>query len=117
MASTFETHNVKWAPILTIAIGCIIFLIAFFGCCGAIRESYCMTMTYSTILMVLLIAKLVVGIYVLVNTDDFKAGILKSYDSIWTSNNQDAMAIIQTSVSIYKKIIIYNYFYKFHFYI
>lgn len=58
-----------------------------------------MTMTYSTILMVLLIAKLVIGIYVLVNTDEFKAGILKSYNSIWTSGNQDSMAIIQTSVS------------------
>lgn len=102
IAGIFSTHDIKWAPILTIAIGCIIFLIAFFGCCGAIKESYCMTMTYSVILMVLLIAKLVVGIYVLANTEEFKNGILKSYDNIWISANRDAMGILQTSVSIEK---------------
>lgn len=33
------------APILLIVVGCIIALLGFFGCCGAIRENYCMTMT------------------------------------------------------------------------
>lgn len=32
-------------PSLLIAIGSIIFFIAFFGCCGAIKENYCMTLT------------------------------------------------------------------------
>lgn len=54
--------------------------------------------------MVLLIAKLVIGIYVLVNTDEFKSGILKSYDSIWTKPDTEAMAIIQKSVSIAKNL-------------
>lgn len=30
-----------------IVIGAIVFLIAFFGCCGAIRESHCMVITVS----------------------------------------------------------------------
>jgi len=34
-------------PGLLIAIGVIIFLVAFFGCCGSIRENYCMVLTVS----------------------------------------------------------------------
>lgn len=48
--------------------------------------------------MVLLISKLVIGIYVLANTDEFKNGVIKTYDNIWSTNNQDAMGIIQTSL-------------------
>lgn len=32
-------------PTLLVVIGSIIFFIAFFGCCGAIRENYCMVVT------------------------------------------------------------------------
>jgi hypothetical protein len=37
------------APIVLIACGCVITLLGFFGCCGAIRENYCMTMTVSRV--------------------------------------------------------------------
>lgn len=33
------------APWLFIVVGAIVFIIAFFGCCGAIRESHCMIVT------------------------------------------------------------------------
>ena len=33
------------APIILIAVGSAIAVFGFFGCCGAIRENYCMTMT------------------------------------------------------------------------
>jgi hypothetical protein len=33
---------------LLIAIGCIVFVMAFFGCCGAARESTCMIMIVSS---------------------------------------------------------------------
>lgn len=32
-------------PSLLIVVGSIIFFIAFFGCCGAVRENYCMIIT------------------------------------------------------------------------
>lgn len=34
-------------PSLLIAVGSIILFIAFFGCCGALRENYCMIITVS----------------------------------------------------------------------
>lgn len=33
------------APGLIITTGVLIAILGFFGCCGAIRENYCMTMT------------------------------------------------------------------------
>lgn len=41
----FRDVNVNVAPIAFIVIGSAIFLIAFFGCCGAIFESECMVST------------------------------------------------------------------------
>lgn len=44
-----KESRVEVVPIVFIAIGSAIFLIAFFGCCGAIFESECMILTVSTI--------------------------------------------------------------------
>lgn len=33
------------APMLFIIVGVVIFLVAFFGCCGAVRENSCMMLT------------------------------------------------------------------------
>ena len=41
----FLGHQFISVPMLFIVIGIIIFLVAFFGCCGAIRENHCMTTT------------------------------------------------------------------------
>ncbi|KAL6429212.1 hypothetical protein ACFW04_008142 [Cataglyphis niger] len=39
------TGDLAFPSIALIVIGSIIFVIAFFGCCGAIRESHCMIVT------------------------------------------------------------------------
>lgn len=41
------TRNLTFPSITLIVIGSIIFIIAFLGCCGAIRESHCMMVTVS----------------------------------------------------------------------
>lgn len=42
-----KDSHAEVVPIVFIAIGSAIFLIAFFGCCGAIFESECMILTVS----------------------------------------------------------------------
>jgi CD63 antigen len=33
------------APALLIAVGAIVLIVSFFGCCGAVKENHCMIMT------------------------------------------------------------------------
>ncbi|XP_044271316.1 tetraspanin-8-like [Tribolium madens] len=55
-----------------IAVGVIIFGIAFLGCCGAIKENGCMLTTYAVIMIVLLILQIVLGAmaFVAIKNDD-----------------------------------------------
>ncbi|KAK5645240.1 hypothetical protein RI129_006540 [Pyrocoelia pectoralis] len=61
-------------PNLLIAIGAIIFIIAFYGCYGAIRESFCSIALFSVLLILIFILEFAAGIsgYILRNqTYDF----------------------------------------------
>lgn len=86
-------ENVSFPSITLIVIGVIIFIIAFFGCCGAIRESHCMIVTFASLLLTILIIQVAVAIYafvVLKNSDDLTASIKKVYaDEIFPKYGQD----------------------------
>ncbi|XP_077293189.1 tetraspanin 42Ed isoform X2 [Arctopsyche grandis] len=58
--------NMNLMPIWCIIIGSIIFVIAFFGCCGAVRESHCMVVTYAVIMLIIIILQVVIGILIFV---------------------------------------------------
>ena len=58
----FLGSKVLNAPVLLIAVGCLIFVITFFGCCGAIKESHCMTLTFAVLLAVIFIIEVGCGI-------------------------------------------------------
>ncbi|KAG7202540.1 hypothetical protein KM043_009738 [Ampulex compressa] len=47
------------APVLMIIVGAIVFIVSFFGCCGAAKENHCMIITFSV--LILLIFALEVG--------------------------------------------------------
>ena len=49
-------------PVLLVVVGCIIFFVTFFGCCGAIKEHHCMTLAFSVFLSLILIIELGAGI-------------------------------------------------------
>ncbi|KAM6983107.1 CD63 antigen [Tautogolabrus adspersus] len=46
------------APIVVIGIGVVIFFIAFFGCCGAWKENYCMVTTFAILLSLVIIVEI-----------------------------------------------------------
>jgi CD63 antigen len=41
----FVYDSFQSAPLILIIVGVIIFLVAFFGCCGACKENHCMIIT------------------------------------------------------------------------
>lgn len=49
-------------PWVLIIVGGAVFVVAFFGCCGAIRESNCMLIMFSLLLFVIIILEAMVGI-------------------------------------------------------
>ncbi|XP_036330525.1 23 kDa integral membrane protein [Rhagoletis pomonella] len=70
-------------PIILITIGSIVVFISFLGCCGAIRESVCMTMTYAVFLLVLLILQLTIVVLLWTNKDKFTAAMGEVIDKAW----------------------------------
>ncbi|XP_026332455.1 CD63 antigen-like [Hyposmocoma kahamanoa] len=57
------------APVSSIVLGSLVFFVAFFGCCGAIRENNCMLVTYSIFMLILMILKITLATLIFVNLD------------------------------------------------
>ncbi|CAL1676116.1 unnamed protein product [Lasius platythorax] len=57
----FLDNSFLSVPSLLVAVGSIIFVIAFFGCCGAVRESHCMIVTFCTLLTAIFILEIIGG--------------------------------------------------------
>jgi len=58
------------APILSIIIGAVVFITAFLGCCGAVKESPCMLTTYAIILLTIFIIQVAIGVYAFLKIKD-----------------------------------------------
>ncbi|XP_014677645.1 PREDICTED: tetraspanin-9-like [Priapulus caudatus] len=59
----------KYAAYLLIAVGALVFVVGFFGCCGAIQESKCMLVTYFVCLIIILGCEIAAGILAVVYKD------------------------------------------------
>ncbi|KAL5287323.1 hypothetical protein ACFFRR_008306 [Megaselia abdita] len=82
-----ETQQI---PIALIVLGSVVLLISFFGCCGAIRESYCMSMTYSIFLFILMIAQLTLVVYMFIAKEDYLKHMEHVVDRAWDRRTQKA---------------------------
>ncbi|XP_026757735.1 CD63 antigen [Galleria mellonella] len=65
------------APVVMIIVGIIVFVVAFFGCCGAVKENHCMIITFSVFLLIIFLAELGVGIAGYVKHKDLENSILR----------------------------------------
>ncbi|XP_033230609.1 CD63 antigen-like [Belonocnema kinseyi] len=60
--SNFVDNWLFAAPVLMIIVGVIVFLVSFFGCCGAVKENHCMIITFSVLLLLIFALELGAGI-------------------------------------------------------
>jgi len=67
--------NMKTGAIVVLAAGFVIFLIAFLGCCGAIKENSCMLSVYGAIILILVIVQCVGAYLAFKYRTDLKAEI------------------------------------------
>ena len=63
---TFADSKYADAAIFLICVGVIVFIIAFLGCCGAIKEHYCMVTTFAVFMVIIFILEIVAGVLGLV---------------------------------------------------
>lgn len=80
----FETHSYinvsdfnffSTGPITLIIVGLIIFVVAFFGCCGAVKENHCMIVTFSVFLLIIFVAEIAVGIAGYIHHDTLEESV------------------------------------------
>jgi len=80
------------SAIVLVAIGFIIFLIAFLGCCGAIKENYCMLCSFGGVILVILIVELIGAGLVLAFRKELKKAVGDGLNTViekYDYNNTD----------------------------
>ncbi|XP_075708274.1 CD63 antigen [Rhinoderma darwinii] len=68
----FKDASSFGAPIVIIVVGVIIFFISFFGCCGAVKENYCMVTTFAVFLVLIFLVEIAAAIAGYVYRDQLK---------------------------------------------
>ncbi|XP_036332320.1 23 kDa integral membrane protein-like [Rhagoletis pomonella] len=86
LAQTFEANSI---PIAILVLGCVIFIISFLGCCGAIREETCCTLTYSVFMLVLLLAQVALIVLVWTQHTKFLNYMNQIVATIWKQHTTD----------------------------
>lgn len=81
------------APNILIAVGCIIFILAFLGCCGAVKENHCMVMTFGILLFLIFIIEIAGGIAAYVNRGELEGFLKESMNSTIQQQQADAKKI------------------------
>jgi len=58
---SFADSKFASAAIFIIVVGVIVFIIGFLGCCGAVKENYCMVTTFAVLLGVIFVLEIIAG--------------------------------------------------------
>ncbi|XP_039956553.1 CD63 antigen [Bactrocera neohumeralis] len=87
ISSFDEAINVDTLPILIIILGCIIFVISFVGCCGAIRENSCLMTTYAVFMFILFVLQVVLVVWVFIKRDEFLKTMTDLVSTAWNEND------------------------------
>lgn len=91
--TVFMNNKYVTAPTILIVVGVIIFVLAFLGCCGAIRENYCMIMTFGILLFLVFVIEIAGGITAYVNRSELENVLKQNMDSSIEQAKGDAKTI------------------------
>lgn len=92
--------QVTTTAICFMVLGAIVFLIAFFGCCGALREDTCMIQTYGVLLLTIFLFEIAIGIAVFVLKSQVQDDLKHNFEGYFSnySKNKKYIDDIQTSL-------------------
>jgi len=94
-ASTDVTLSI---PIFIIIVGVVVTIISFFGCCGAIRNSYCMLITFAVLLGVIFVFEFAAGIAAYVNKDKIEDTVKDAVKKLFEDYYNDTSNVTRESV-------------------
>uniref|UniRef100_UPI00398F8BE4 CD63 antigen n=1 Tax=Pristiophorus japonicus TaxID=55135 RepID=UPI00398F8BE4 len=80
------------APIVLIIVGVVINFVAFFGCCGAWKENYCMVTTFAVLLIIIFLVEIAAAIAGYVFKDQIRDAFEKSFNETMRNYNVSANA-------------------------
>lgn len=94
-----EAFTANSVAITILVLGCFIFLVAFMGCCGAIREDTCCMTTYSIIMLGLFLGQIALIVFVWIKRPDILNYINQVELKIWQQHTTDqtVMDVLQKS--------------------
>ncbi|CAL8367108.1 unnamed protein product [Lota lota] len=90
-------------PIVLIVVGVIIFFVAFFGCCGAWKENYCMVTTFAVLLFLIILVEIGAAIAGYIFKDHIKGEVQESLNQMivkYTSNDKVKQAVDQMQTDL-----------------
>ncbi|KAG5882055.1 hypothetical protein JTB14_007717 [Gonioctena quinquepunctata] len=94
--NAFVSSDLMGPPMVLIVTGAIVFIIAFLGCFGAIKESYNLLMAFAGLLIIIFILELAVGISAAVYKADFqealKDNLKKSMEKYTEENSSEKIS-------------------------
>eukprot|EP00096_Caligus_rogercresseyi_P006088 TRINITY_DN22262_c0_g1_i1.p1 TRINITY_DN22262_c0_g1~~TRINITY_DN22262_c0_g1_i1.p1 ORF type:complete len:244 (-),score=-26.16 TRINITY_DN22262_c0_g1_i1:70-801(-) len=91
------------AVYIIIAVGAALLVIAFFGCCGAIKENKCLLGTYFAIVLIIFIVEIIGGILAFVYFPQVESYVVNSMnDYVESSNTSVVTASWNTLQSVFQ---------------
>ncbi|XP_038642426.1 CD63 antigen [Scyliorhinus canicula] len=80
------------APIVIIIVGVVINFVAFFGCCGAWKENYCMVTTFAVLLILIFLVEIAAAIAGYVFKDQIRGVFERSFNETMRNYNSSGNA-------------------------
>lgn len=89
-------HLSDSVPAIVICIGVFIFIISFFGCCGAMQANVCLLETYSISLLMLVLVQVVLACFIFLFIADIQRDTSRTFSRMWRSraNSRDSRVMI-----------------------
>uniref|UniRef100_A0A1B0DE38 Tetraspanin n=1 Tax=Phlebotomus papatasi TaxID=29031 RepID=A0A1B0DE38_PHLPP len=70
ISMTQDEHHYYIGLYIFLAIGALMLIVAFLGCCGAFKESQCMLVSFFCCLLIILVAEIAAGVWAFQNKDE-----------------------------------------------
>ncbi|XP_015905095.1 23 kDa integral membrane protein-like [Parasteatoda tepidariorum] len=81
------------APIICIVVGCIIFVVAFFGCCGALKYNYYMVLTFALLIIAIIVIELSGAVFAFIYRGQVQEFLKESMNTSLSQQRKEAVRI------------------------